>query len=184
MPRQINVNNTNQRILINPTSNQVSIKPHTVVGGVSSVNGLTGAVVLNAASVGAASEASAVAAQASADAAQAAADAVVSIGSNANGDWIKFASGRMICSYYGIKVFPAYTAYGSLYINSFPVTFPQEFSSEPAISIGQIQWSTGGGWGSVWATTPTGFNARGYDILARASGSYPFSYIAVGRWAP
>lgn len=109
---------------------------------------------------------------------------IVESGSNANGSYIKFSDGTMICS----RVTDVITmniniAWGSLYEGSVDMgQFPISFVETPAISI--VSFSSGmlieqaganatnSSWGLVTAVRPTAVQ----NVSAR------FYLIAIGKW--
>lgn len=107
-------------------------------------------------------------------------------GSNANGSYIKFSDGTMICYLNIIVTNQAIaTQYGttSLYFGTRTWTFPVAFIKEPNVSCGQFKWGTGGSWGATWDVTKTIATLIGYDMYSRASGTKTIiSAIAIGKW--
>lgn len=109
---------------------------------------------------------------------------IVESGSNANGTYIKFGDGTMIC-YYKTTVYDQAinSAYGSLFIGTRNWTFPEPFISAPFVTIGQFKWGSGASWGGAMASTTTYVILRGYDVSARAAGTAcTISAMAIGRW--
>ena len=101
-------------------------------------------------------------------------------GSNANGKYVKFADGTMVC-YGQFEVLGSSYAYGALYRTNFnsPVTFPVEFTLPPQISI--TTTNVVGIIGEAEILT-TGID---YLVVLRAdSYNYTFNidYIAIGKW--
>lgn len=107
---------------------------------------------------------------------------IIESGSNANGNYVKFSDGTLICWYYGSKNVAINKAYGSLYQGTITCTFPAAFYSKPAVSIGQAKWGTGASWGAVSSTNTTSTVLRFLDAFSRSSASMDISYIAIGRW--
>lgn len=109
---------------------------------------------------------------------------IVESGSNANGEYIKFSDGTMICH----KVTDAIAmnidvAWGSMYEGSIEIgQFPANFTETPAISAspfgsGMLVEQAGANatknsWGLVTAVRPTAVQ----NVLAR------FYLIAIGKW--
>ena len=101
-------------------------------------------------------------------------------GTDANGGYIKFSDGTMIC----------YGKTGSIAINSTEVSttlnFSQEFINAPIITgsindAGPLQTSFSSALGISATTTTVTFNVKslsGYNPNARFTGNY----IAIGRW--
>ncbi|HBO2187037.1 TPA: hypothetical protein L4G86_002088 [Pseudomonas aeruginosa] len=111
--------------------------------------------------------------------------AVIDRGSNANGEYVRFADGTQICTM-SINVTDQAidSAYGSLFQGARTWSFPVSFSGVPAVSVGLFRWGSAASWGSV-ATLPSTTSAtlRGFDIAARPAGtSTAISATAIGRW--
>ena len=109
---------------------------------------------------------------------------VVESGSNENGRWIRFSDGLQICWYYGYKSVAINNAYEGLYQGTCPVSFPAEFTYQPAVAMGQARWGASASWGTPIDTTGQSVTLRFIDVAPRASSSIPISYIAIGRWEP
>jgi len=112
---------------------------------------------------------------------------VIEKGSNANGQYTKFADGTMICWYQDTVNDQALDGeYVSLYVGTRNWTFPAEFADGLELVAGclESQYDTGRGWGSRIAgagTTSASFVF--FDLVSRSSGAdFHFSFYAVGRW--
>lgn len=111
---------------------------------------------------------------------------VIESGSNANGNYVKFADGTMIC-YLNIEVTDQAlnNAYGAnLYQGSRTWTYPVQFIDDNvSVSCGQFQWGTSASWGTVINADKTSANLRGIDAFSRASGTATkIQATAIGRW--
>ncbi|EME9745548.1 pyocin knob domain-containing protein [Pseudomonas aeruginosa] len=111
--------------------------------------------------------------------------AVIDRGSNANGEYVRFADGTQICTM-SINVTDQAidSAYGPLFQGARTWSFPVAFSGAPAVSVGLFRWGSAASWGSV-ATLPSTTSAtlRGFDIASRPAGtSTAISATAIGRW--
>lgn len=105
-------------------------------------------------------------------------------GRNANGDWIKFEDGTMIC-YLNTTIsnFTINNSYGSLYQNYWEWIFPQSFVKPPAVTCGLFKWGNGASWGTVGDNADlNGVLLRCIDVLARGAGTCKINAIAVGCW--
>jgi hypothetical protein len=114
---------------------------------------------------------------------------VVEEDANANGFYTRLACrgqipGLQICWYYGYKSVAINNAYGGLYQGTCPVSFPAEFTYQPAVAMGQARWGASASWGTPIDTTGQSVTLRFIDVAPRASSSIPISYIAIGRWEP
>lgn len=113
--------------------------------------------------------------------------AVIESGSNANGSYVKYADGTMICDLSIVVTDQAMSdAYGSFYQGVRNWTFPAPFASGtlPSVACGAFRWGTGAGWSTVRAVdSNVSCTLRGFDIASRATGTATnISAIAKGRW--
>ena len=111
---------------------------------------------------------------------------IIESGSNANGNYVKYADGTMIC-YLNIEVTDQAlnNAYGAnLYQGSRTWTYPVQFIDDNvSVSCGQFQWGTSASWGTVVNADKTSANLRGIDAFSRASGTATkIQATAIGRW--
>ena len=109
---------------------------------------------------------------------------IVESGSNANGSYIKFSDGTMICSRItDVITMNIDVAWGSLYEGSVDIgQFPANFTEIPAISASPFSSgmlveqaganATKNSWGQVTAVRPTAVQ----NVSAR------FYLIAIGKW--
>ena len=112
--------------------------------------------------------------------------AVIESGSNANGSYVKFADGTMICTQYisfadnGLS-FTKNT--GSLNWWALKtLTFPAAFSASPKGLSASATNGTGLGWASVRSTNTTTIQISIYDDTNRSGQAITYSYTAIGRW--
>lgn len=111
-------------------------------------------------------------------------DKIVDSGSNANGSWVKYADGTMICyilkEYQNVDIT---NQWGSMYESSYMSLgdLPQTFISTPVVTANCV----GGSSVFVEALSPT-TTSLGSSWLARPvaqSNTYPkINYIAIGKW--
>lgn len=111
---------------------------------------------------------------------------IIESGSNANGNYVKYADGTMIC-YLNIEVTDQAlnNAYGAnLYQGSRTWTYPVQFIDDNvSVSCGQFQWGTSASWGTVVNADKTSANLRGIDAFSRASGTATkIQAMAIGKW--
>lgn len=110
--------------------------------------------------------------------------AIFERGSNANGEYTKYADGTMDCFLYTTVTDQACdTPYGSLFIGTRTWTFPMAFSAPPAVSLnGRI--ATGASWaGMGGGASNTGVTVRFVDGFSRATGvTTVMAFMAKGRW--
>lgn len=106
------------------------------------------------------------------------------IGSNANGSYIKFANGILICWYYDTVSDQALnTPYGDFFLGSRTMTFPIPFISPPAVTCSMFRWGTSASWGMAAASSVNTCLLYGLDIISREAGTATaISYIAIGKW--
>lgn len=112
--------------------------------------------------------------------------AVVEAGSNANGEYVKFADGRMICTFNIASVSLAVnTAYAGGVFYGLPAawTFPAAFVGNwPSVTLtpyltGKLAWATRGGVPSLSSAQMVVL-----DMNSTGASAYQLSYIAIGRW--
>jgi hypothetical protein len=107
--------------------------------------------------------------------------AVVERGSNANGDFTRWADGTQVCWRSGLSVTNASTASGAIFRSSTNAswTFPAAFSVAPAV---MADCENAESWASIAAApTTTSVQMRAYSGIAQAS-ALPLRVSAVGRW--
>ena len=122
----------------------------------------------------------------------AAGEAVVESGSNADGNWVKFADGTMVC-WFNDTVSPtksSSTTQGlTVYRGYYTWTFPQPFVSAPSVSINARLYNGGtaiayGLASSHWGDDTNNLGVSGWAIwesLVDFTQAVP-GLIAVGRW--
>lgn len=110
--------------------------------------------------------------------------AIIEHGSNANGDYIRYADGTQICWFAESVTDQAInSAYGSLFIGSRTWTFPAAFSVAPTLPAPNARWGTGASWGSSNSPGTTSVAVRFFDASSRATGTaFTYGVAAVGRW--
>lgn len=110
--------------------------------------------------------------------------AVIERGSNANGEYVKFADGTMICSIKNTVTDQAInTSYGSLYQGTRGWTFPAVFSASPVTTVGLCRWGAGASWGTISDNSATSATLRFFDVVSRSTGTdFIYSASAIGRW--
>ena len=108
--------------------------------------------------------------------------AIIERGSNANGSYVKWADGTMICIATPATIYTNSTIAGSIYYVLATLTFPATFVSPPTLAANAFKV---GGTGVTWAGGNTGTTTTGTGIwsLGSNSGSQTnIHYIAIGRW--
>jgi hypothetical protein len=108
---------------------------------------------------------------------------IVDRGSNANGEWVRFADGTQICYGTSTTRVTTSTAFGNIFRSSgAAATFPAVFSAVPSVapiagnSTANVCWA---GIDSASSTTATGLI---YILAAASDGEAARQYIAIGRW--
>lgn len=113
--------------------------------------------------------------------------AILERGSNANGEYVKFADGTMICA--GLKDLGSQTfvAIGSIfYTGAFSaISFPAAFVGIPKTSIGIIS-SSGLAWASQGSSFATTTATPAFYVMnpSGSTNSLTAVYTAIGRWFP
>ncbi len=109
--------------------------------------------------------------------------AVIEYGSNANGEYIRYADGTQICWLKKVGADGINQAYSSLFLGTYSWSFPAAFASPPAVDCSNYRWGTSASWGTVGAITASSVQLRGLDVLSRPAGTgIDISAIAIGRW--
>ena len=112
---------------------------------------------------------------------------VIERGSNANGDYVRFADGTQICwasiTTTDQAIDSAYGGFG-IHIGSRVWMFPATFSAPPAVPAPSARWGTGASWGSIaGAPSVSSVILRFFDVFPRAAGTtFTATFIATGRW--
>jgi len=109
---------------------------------------------------------------------------IIERGSNANGEYVKFADGTMICTLVVASQSVAVTtAYGSLFIGNPPAwTFPVAFvGTFPIVDMtpfvsGKLAWSTRSATASLTTATMAIID------ITSATSNFQLTYKAIGRW--
>lgn len=109
---------------------------------------------------------------------------IIESGSNANGSYIKFTDGTMICTLDTTVSDQAINrSYGDLYWGPRTWNFPVAFIEKPAVSCGMFKWGTGMSWGNVSGIATTYATLVGMDTSSRDTGtSTKIHAMAIGRW--
>lgn len=105
-------------------------------------------------------------------------------GSNANGNWIKYENGVMICWDSIVVDDQAISdSYGALYLGTRIISFPVEFKETPSVSCSTFRYGTSASWGFVSTASKTAATLRALDVAPRATGTdCEIAWMAIGRW--
>jgi hypothetical protein len=107
--------------------------------------------------------------------------AVIERGSNANGEFVKFADGTMICTAI-VTVADITTATGSIFTSAEVAwTFPAAFATVSAVFTSLGIRAAGNVWGKVRATSATAGGVKLYAATSIA-GNTSVEVTAIGRW--
>ncbi|AIL60946.1 hypothetical protein [Pseudomonas alkylphenolica] len=110
------------------------------------------------------------------------AGAIIQRGSNANGEFVKFADGTMICTWSGTVGYNLTSQYGNNFIAAGSWAFPAQFASPPTMSgaaflLNRVTYIASAAVSATsWAFTVVDPNGT------QASGMYQVQLTAVGRW--
>lgn len=108
--------------------------------------------------------------------------AIIERGSNASGEYVKFADGTMICTWSGSVNYNLTNQYGANYFAVGSWSFPAQFANAPVMSgkaflSGRLTYVAS----SVLSTTSWAFSVVDPNG-SPASGSYLVQLSAIGRW--
>jgi len=106
---------------------------------------------------------------------------IIETGSNANGTFIKFADGTMICRGLLSVTSAISTGSGSIFYGTTSFSFSTAFSSTPTCTVTGIR-SAATIWVTAYSTNTTGTNVYLFSPVSLASGAADVQYIAIGRW--
>ncbi|WP_244965053.1 hypothetical protein [Pseudomonas hunanensis] len=113
--------------------------------------------------------------------------AIFEKGSNSNGEYTKFADGRMICTHtIALGTIAVTRLIGGVYFDANGQTgrsFPAAFLAPPVCRMGAFASADGTAY-LIEAGAPSATSTQAYSIVAATSGnkSMSMSYIAIGRW--
>ena len=108
--------------------------------------------------------------------------AIIESGSNANGNYVRFADGMQWC--WGSKTI---TLTSNVVNNIHKMTydgvvFPAAFTDSPACSV-SVDWETQSyAWANCHRRHPGSFNLSVYSIYAFTEKNIGISYLAIGKW--
>jgi hypothetical protein len=110
--------------------------------------------------------------------------AIIERGSNANGEFVKYADGTMICTRnYADNPNVTFTlANGIWTFYPFTFSFPVSFVGEPSCSVGRIFLSTGFGWATPRDVSTSAVSFTLFDERDRSNTTVTLRYTVVGRW--
>lgn len=108
---------------------------------------------------------------------------VIERGSNANGEYVKFGDGTMICTYVTrVTNFAINRQYVSIYQGTYDWTFPVQFIGVPIVDC-NIKYSSSASWSTVVDANATLATLRAYDVVSRPAGeNTTIRAKAIGRW--
>lgn len=111
---------------------------------------------------------------------------IIETGSNANGSYIKFFDGTLICMNVVEDTYAMTVPWGSLYetannATTGSTTFPIEFLSKPYLSVAHINNSYGGMIGDIMYDK-TGISRVNWRRPTSNTNQLVYSYIAIGKW--
>ena len=101
-------------------------------------------------------------------------------GSNANGSWIKFDDGTMICYNTYSNTINITSGYeGVYYGNTGTITFPIKFANRPILFT---QTNLAGGGFTYYGYNDTSFSGFVWKTQSKSSASVDVYWLAIGRW--
>jgi len=106
---------------------------------------------------------------------------VVESGSNANGSYVKYADGTMICydnRFFNMNITSEFE--GIYYANTGEISFAQSFIATPTINV-TLRGVAGGGY-SFYTPSATGFTGFVWKIQSKSNVDLYVMYFAIGKW--
>ncbi|HCG0886568.1 TPA: hypothetical protein NJH56_002383 [Pseudomonas aeruginosa] len=111
--------------------------------------------------------------------------AVIQRGSNANGEFVRFADGTQICWRRYAAALDVTNQSGGLFMTpgGTALTFPAAFVSAPVVSDATIRNTgySGRGWGAIYSVDATSCAWYGFSTTSALAALLP-GFIATGRW--
>jgi len=110
---------------------------------------------------------------------------VVERGSNANGEYVKFADGTLICTFKddAVASFAINGSYGSLYQGIKDFTLPATYIDTNYAVSSRVQYDTGRSWSQGYANTTTVVSIQGWDVVSRdGTATTRVAYLTIGKW--
>ena len=107
---------------------------------------------------------------------------IVESGSNANGEYVKYADGTMICNHTQSSTVVTNTSAGANYVS--PIiswTYPSSFISNPVVILSCSYVSGSASWGFTGTVSTTGITGARMVSYGNTATSYP-AFFAIGRW--
>lgn len=116
-------------------------------------------------------------------------NSIVESGSNANGNWVKYIDGTMICYMEATGSVNINTAWGSVYYKDITTeyTFPQTFISVPSVQLTVSPTSTTAFWQGYGDEVPTitTTSYKNFALIRPTSTTgvgYKVKIFAIGKW--
>ena len=107
-------------------------------------------------------------------------NSVVDSGSNANGNYVKYLDGTMICyGMYSSTLSITSQFEGVYYANTGTITFPVEFYDKPVVFT---QVNIAGGGFTYYGYNKTNFSGFIWKIQSKSNASVEMNWTAIGRW--
>ena len=110
---------------------------------------------------------------------------IVERGSNANGEFVKFADGTLICTFKSDTVasFTINGSYGSLYQGVKNFTLPATYTDTNYAVSCRVTYGAGASWSQGYANTTSTVTLQAWDIVSRdGSTNAKVAYLTIGKW--
>ena len=112
--------------------------------------------------------------------------AIIQRGSNANGEFVRYADGTQICTFKGdTSDFQITSPYGNLFQGVLNFTLPSAFINSNYVVQSSVRYGNGASWSQAAPSgnSSTISNIQAFDIVSRPSGvTTNLAYMAIGRW--
>jgi len=106
--------------------------------------------------------------------------AIMEHGSNANGEFVRYADGTQICLGVQTMTSASNTAVGSGFrSDTVTFTFPASFSGDPGRTVASVD--AAGSWAVVATSSTTTFGIRTFNFTS-AGTPFDIRFVSVGRW--
>ena len=108
--------------------------------------------------------------------------AVIESGSNANGEYVRFADGTQSCWGTSPESSLTFSPYGDIFQTTYVITFPAQFINNNVSCIASAIIESQAPWANVLNIARSSVRLRAFDIADRSNLLIVFYWFAIGRW--
>lgn len=109
--------------------------------------------------------------------------AIIERGSNANGEYVRWADGTQVCRGTTPELSLTYNPYAGVFQATHNITFPAQFINNNVSCVTSVRINGQAPWGEVSSVDRSTARLRVFDIADRTGvTTVVFSWLAIGRW--